>query len=231
MIRRRRRHPPVAAGATGAGQALPAEAAEIMATAPYSAARWSYLVVDPETDEVIYSNQADTFQFLASQTKHFTVGTVYNDLGAIRRSRRPCTRRPRPRAGRSAATSSSSASGNLALGRRQRGGGAVRLRHRGDRPRLRRRHPRRDPGAWRSARRPRRPGRAGGGLGYHSGRRRRHHRHPPVGNVRRSGGARAADLRQRQSARPHPDRATLRSAGHGAIEVLPGQRRFTIDSR
>jgi D-alanyl-D-alanine carboxypeptidase/D-alanyl-D-alanine-endopeptidase (penicillin-binding protein 4) len=69
------------AGTTAAGGAIPAAAAEIMSGDPYEAARWPYLVVDPESGEVIYSNLADQFMFLASQTKHFTIGSVYNDLG------------------------------------------------------------------------------------------------------------------------------------------------------
>jgi len=60
---------------------IPDEATRIMTTDPYSMANWSYLVVDPDTDEVIYSNNADNSMFLASQTKHFTVGTTYDSLG------------------------------------------------------------------------------------------------------------------------------------------------------
>ncbi|OYD69957.1 D-alanyl-D-alanine carboxypeptidase/D-alanyl-D-alanine-endopeptidase [Rhodococcus sp. OK302] len=62
-------------------QQIPPEATRIMTTDPYAMAQWSYLVVDPVTDEVIYSNNAETSMFLASQTKHFTVGTTYDTLG------------------------------------------------------------------------------------------------------------------------------------------------------
>ncbi|WP_261779152.1 D-alanyl-D-alanine carboxypeptidase [Rhodococcus erythropolis] len=67
--------------ASAPAQQVPEEAARIMATDPYAMARWSYLLVDPATDEVIYSNNADSSMFLASQTKHFTVGTAYDTLG------------------------------------------------------------------------------------------------------------------------------------------------------
>ena len=89
-----------------------------MATAPYSAARWSYLVVDPETDEVIYSNQADTFQFLASQTKHFTVGTAYNDLGVDHTLTTPVYATAAPSGGTLGGDLVLVASGDLALGGR-----------------------------------------------------------------------------------------------------------------
>ncbi|MGU3435022.1 D-alanyl-D-alanine carboxypeptidase/D-alanyl-D-alanine-endopeptidase [Actinomycetes bacterium M1A6_2h] len=60
-----------------------------MESDPYTAARWSYLVTDPETGDVVYSNQADTFMFLASQTKHFTVGTAFDELGVGRKITTP----------------------------------------------------------------------------------------------------------------------------------------------
>lgn len=107
-----------AAPATGAGQALPAAAVEIMGTEPYDAARWSYLVVDPETDEVIYSNQADTFMFMASQTKHFTVGSAYHDLGVDERLTTPVYATAAPEGGTVGGDLVLVASGDLALGGR-----------------------------------------------------------------------------------------------------------------
>ncbi|ORM30104.1 D-alanyl-D-alanine carboxypeptidase [Williamsia sp. 1135] len=100
------------------GQAIPADAATIMDTDPYTAARWSYLVVDPETDEVIYSNQADTFMFLASQTKHFTVGTVFNDLGVDRKITTPVYATTAPVNGTLTGDLVLVGSGDLALGGR-----------------------------------------------------------------------------------------------------------------
>ncbi|MBA4021666.1 MAG: D-alanyl-D-alanine carboxypeptidase [Gordonia sp.] len=100
------------------GQQIPAEATAIMETDPYTAARWSYLVVDPETDEVIYSNQADTFMFLASQTKHFTVGTVFNDLGVDRKVTTPVYATAAPAGGTLTGDLVLVGSGDLALGGR-----------------------------------------------------------------------------------------------------------------
>jgi D-alanyl-D-alanine carboxypeptidase/D-alanyl-D-alanine-endopeptidase (penicillin-binding protein 4) len=100
------------------GQAIPADAAAIMETDPYKAARWSYLVVDPETDKVIYSNQADTFMFLASQTKHFTVGTVFNNLGVDRKVTTPVYATAAPAGGTLTGDLVLVGSGDLALGGR-----------------------------------------------------------------------------------------------------------------
>jgi D-alanyl-D-alanine carboxypeptidase/D-alanyl-D-alanine-endopeptidase (penicillin-binding protein 4) len=61
---------------------LPDDAVEIMETEPYAASHWSYLVVDPDSGDVVYSNLADQFIFTASQAKEFTVGTVYDVIGA-----------------------------------------------------------------------------------------------------------------------------------------------------
>jgi D-alanyl-D-alanine carboxypeptidase/D-alanyl-D-alanine-endopeptidase (penicillin-binding protein 4) len=103
---------------TGSGQALPPAALEIMGTEPYEAARWSYLVVDPETDEVIYRNQADTFMFMASQTKHFTVGSVYHDLGIDQTLTTPVYATVAPEGGTIDGDLVLVASGDLALGGR-----------------------------------------------------------------------------------------------------------------
>ena len=107
-------------GATGTatGETLPAAAVEIMETEPYDAARWSYLVVDPETDEVVYSNQADTFMFMASQTKHFTVGSAYHDLGIDQTLTTPVYATAAPEAGTVDGDLVLVASGDLALGGR-----------------------------------------------------------------------------------------------------------------
>lgn len=103
---------------SGQGQALPAAATAIMETEPYKAARWSYLVVDPETDEVVYSNLADEFMFMASQTKHFTVGTVYQNLGVDRRLTTPVYATAAPVGGTLSGDLVLVGSGDLALGGR-----------------------------------------------------------------------------------------------------------------
>lgn len=100
------------------GQAIPGDATAIMETDPYTAARWSYLVVDPETDEVIYSNQADTFMFLASQTKHFTVGTVFNNLGVDKTVSTPVYATAAPAGGTLTGDLVLVGSGDLSLGGR-----------------------------------------------------------------------------------------------------------------
>lgn len=103
------------------GQAVPTAAAEIMARDPYSGARWSYLVVDPETGEVVYSNQADRFMFLASQTKHFTVGTAYDVLGTEARLTTPVYATTEPDGETLDGDLVLVASGDLALGGRNAG--------------------------------------------------------------------------------------------------------------
>ncbi|HEY9314298.1 D-alanyl-D-alanine carboxypeptidase/D-alanyl-D-alanine-endopeptidase [Williamsia sp.] len=103
---------------SGQGQGIPEAATAIMDTDPYTAARWSYLVVDPETDEVIYSNQADTFMFLASQTKHFTVGTVFNNLGVDKTVTTPVYATSAPVGGTLTGDLVLVGSGDLALGGR-----------------------------------------------------------------------------------------------------------------
>jgi len=114
-----------AAGASGSatGQELPAAALQIMGTEPYQAGRWSYLVVDPETDETIYSNDPDTLMFMASQTKHFTVGSAYHDLGIDRTLTTPVYATAAPQSGTLAGDLVLVASGDLALGGRNAGEG------------------------------------------------------------------------------------------------------------
>lgn len=103
---------------TGGGQSIPPDAQAIMESDPYSAARWSYLVIDPETDEVIYSNQADTFMFLASQTKHFTVGTAFDELGTDEKITTPVYATAAPAGGTLTGDLVLVGSGDLALGGR-----------------------------------------------------------------------------------------------------------------
>lgn len=109
---------PTPASSGEAVETLPSAAVDIMNTDPYSAARWPYLVVDPATDEVIYSNEADKRMFLASQTKHFTVGTVYEDLGIDRRISTPVFATAAPESGTLTGDLVLVGSGDLALGGR-----------------------------------------------------------------------------------------------------------------
>ncbi|SNT45298.1 D-alanyl-D-alanine carboxypeptidase/D-alanyl-D-alanine-endopeptidase [Rhodococcoides kyotonense] len=103
---------------TGSVGTLPPEAVDIMQTEPYTTARWPYLVVDPATDEVIYSSEADKRMLLASQTKHFTVGTVYDELGADRRVTTPVYATAAPSGGTLTGDLVLVGSGDLALGGR-----------------------------------------------------------------------------------------------------------------
>jgi D-alanyl-D-alanine carboxypeptidase/D-alanyl-D-alanine-endopeptidase (penicillin-binding protein 4) len=120
------------------GSELPADAVAIMDTEPYLAARWPYLVIDPESGEVIYANLADQLMLLASQTKHFVVGSVYNDLGTDKTLNTPVYATAAPSGGTLDGDLVLVASGDLALGGRKCARRQVRFRNRWHRPRLRR---------------------------------------------------------------------------------------------
>jgi D-alanyl-D-alanine carboxypeptidase/D-alanyl-D-alanine-endopeptidase (penicillin-binding protein 4) len=70
------------AGAPGVVGVLPDEAREIMEKPAYATARWIYYVADQETGEVLLSDRPDEMVFTGSTAKEFTVGTVYDTIGA-----------------------------------------------------------------------------------------------------------------------------------------------------
>ncbi|WP_040494068.1 D-alanyl-D-alanine carboxypeptidase/D-alanyl-D-alanine-endopeptidase [Ilumatobacter nonamiensis] len=110
--------PAPGSASTPAGRDLPADAVAIMDSEPYLAAQWPYLVIDPESGEVVYTNLADQLMLLASQTKHFVVGSVYNDLGADTMLTTPVYATAAPSGGTLDGDLVLVASGDLALGGR-----------------------------------------------------------------------------------------------------------------
>jgi D-alanyl-D-alanine carboxypeptidase/D-alanyl-D-alanine-endopeptidase (penicillin-binding protein 4) len=89
-----------------------------MESEPYESARWSYLVVDPATDEVIYSQGADGFMLIASMSKEFTVGTTYDVIGPDATITTPVFATAAPTDGTVAGDLVLVAKGDLAMGAR-----------------------------------------------------------------------------------------------------------------
>lgn len=97
---------------------IPSAATDIMKTAPYAGAHWSYLVTDPADGKVVYSHRANEFVFLASVSKNFTVATVYDQLGADGTIETPVFATAEPTDGTLTGDLVLVASGDMALGGR-----------------------------------------------------------------------------------------------------------------